>query len=141
MAVKQFSDLELFRMFNVECAPNIPHERGERRPGSDAPYDFNDIRVRLWKIKKATPSRGFAKALQSEDYCSVSEHPPGSAGRIADLAAHYASQEGSVGPQGEATYLGDAESAFEIPTHIECPSCGWHLDPESNYCTECGHEL
>jgi len=101
----RFSDMELARMWNVEICPDIPHSRWERRPPIEEKYCFNDIKVRLWRFKKRNPSRGERKALQSEDYCVVSQHPPGSAGRIADLAAHYEGVDWD-------TEEGDHESAF-----------------------------
>lgn len=102
---ERFSDLELARFFNIEVCPDIPHSEGERRPPIEEPYCFNDIKVRLWTIRKRTLSRGERKALQSEDYCTVSTNPPGSAGRIADLAAHYQGVDWD-------TEEGDHESAF-----------------------------
>jgi hypothetical protein len=102
---ERFSDVELARMFNVEVCPNIPHSQGERRPPIEERYCFNDIKVRLWTLRKRAPSRGERKALQSEDYCTVSTNPPGSAGRIADLAAHYEGVDWD-------TEEGDHESAF-----------------------------
>lgn len=56
--IRQFSDVELFRMFNVDCAPNIDHKDGERRPPIEEPYCFNDIKVRLWTFRKRHPIRG-----------------------------------------------------------------------------------
>ena len=102
---KRFTDVELARMFNVEVCPNIPHSEGERRPPVEEKYCFNDIKVRLWSFRKRTPSRGEKAALQSEDYCVVSTNPPGSAGRIADLAAHYQGVDWD-------TEEGDHKSAF-----------------------------
>ena len=32
-------------------------------------------------------------ARQVDDHCTISSHPPGSAGRIADLATHYSGVE------------------------------------------------
>jgi hypothetical protein len=131
----RFTDVELFDLFNIDIMPDAPHEEGDRRPYDDeSAYVFNDIKCQLWSHTKRTLPRGERNALQGEDHCSVSEHPPGSAGRIADLAAHYQGVEWDAEE-------GDHESAFAIPEHVSCPSCGWHCDPEANYCTACGKEL
>jgi len=101
----RFSDVELFRMFNVDIAPDIPHSEGERNPPVEEKYCFNDIKARLWTFRKRNPSRGERNALQNEDYCWVSQHPPGSAGRIEDLARHYQGVDWD-------TEEGEHESAF-----------------------------
>lgn len=103
----RFTEMEMFRMFNVDIAPNIPLCEGERNRPIEELYCLNDIKVRLWTLRKR-PSRGERKALQSEDYCVVSTNPPGSAGRIADLSAHYEGVEWD-------TEEGDHKSAFDIP--------------------------
>lgn len=102
---ERFTDVELARMFNVEVCPDIPHSQGERRPPIEERYCFNDIKVRLWTLRKRAPSRGERKALQSEDYCTISHDPPGSAGRLAALIAHYEGVD-------ETTQEGDHHSAF-----------------------------
>jgi len=107
-AEDRFTEMEMFRMFNVDIAPNVPLHKGERNRPIEEAYCLNDIKVRLWRFRKRNPSRGERKALQSEDYCVVSQHPPGSAGRIADLAAHYEGVDWD-------TEEGDHESAFDIP--------------------------
>lgn len=112
---ERFTDLELFRMFNVDCAPTIAHKDGDRRPAIEEGMCFNDIKVSLWSEVSRPLSRGEKAALQSDDFIreGVSSTPPGSE-RVADLAAYYASQEGSPGPQGEPRYRDDATSAFTV---------------------------
>ena len=83
------TDLDLFRMFNVNC--------GKTKSGHT---------IRLWSIRKHKLSRGEKNAMQDQDYCTISEHPPGSQGRIDDLAAHYAGVDWDTE---------DHESAFDIP--------------------------
>jgi hypothetical protein len=86
------SDLDLFRMFNVP----IGHGK-------------NGQTLWLWSIRKRSKlSRGEKNAMQDNDYCTISEHPPGSEGRIADLQAHYQGVEWD-------TEEGDHPSAFDIP--------------------------
>jgi len=74
----------------------------------EAPYVFNDIKVPLWTIRKRKLKRGERKAQQVGDHLreGISTHPPGSRGRIADLAAHYS--EVAADPSAEV------ESAFDI---------------------------
>lgn len=112
---ERFTDLELFRMFNVDVAPSIPHDQGDRRPLIEEGMCFNDIKIQLWSEVKRPLSRGERKALQSEDYCVVSDSPPGSEGRIADLRAHFSSQREFIGPQGEEIYKMGAASPFDCP--------------------------
>lgn len=96
MAIKQFSDMELFDMFNIDIMPDADHKDGDRRQNVDERYAFNDIKCQLWSKTKRQLSRGERNALQSDDYCTISHHQPGSAERIADLAAHYQGVDGST---------------------------------------------
>jgi len=88
--VKQFTDLELFDMFNVELTPNAPHSEGDRRPYIEEGMCFNDIKTCLWSKTKRSLNRGERNALQTDDnVCDgVTNEPPGS-GRVADLAKFY----------------------------------------------------
>jgi len=98
---ERFSDLDLARMFNVII--------GKGKNGQE---------LRLWRIRKHEASRGFKEAMQDKDYLvqGVSEHPAGSEGRVADLAAHYAAQEtGQVDGNGSIIYRDYAVSPFDIP--------------------------
>lgn len=73
----RFSDMELFAMFNIA----VPCQDKKGR----------EFVAPLWKVKQRKLKRGEQNALQSEDLIKegVSQHPPGSAGRIADLTTHY----------------------------------------------------
>ena len=95
----RFSDLRLFRMFNVDVAPHIEWSKGSRRKNDGG---FNDIKVPLWGFRKRTLPRGEMQAVQSADHLKegVSTNPPGSR-RVADLVAFY------------ATHMGDEKSPFE----------------------------
>jgi len=91
----RFTDTELAAMFTVDCAPSIEWDEASRSKNTVAPYVFNDIKVPLWTITKRTPSRGERAALQSEDHIrdGISDHAPGSEGRVADLARYYGGVE------------------------------------------------
>ena len=136
---ERFTPVELFRMFNVDIMPAAPHSEGDRRAYEEGPYLFNDIKCQLWSETKRPLSRGEKNALQSEDHCVVSTNPPGSAGRIADLAAHY---------QGVEWDTEEGQSAFDIPAdgvdgipEIYCHHCGEVITTECDYCPECDEEL
>ena len=103
----RFTPLELATMFNVDCAPSIEWDEASRMRGIEERYVFNDIKVPLWTITKKTPSRGVKHAIHGEDNIkeTVSNHPPGSTGRIADLMAHYSGVEAT-------TEEGNHRSAF-----------------------------
>jgi hypothetical protein len=87
---ERFSDVELARMFNVECDPN-GEDRNAKARYIDAPYAFNDINCPLWTIRKRTLKRGEKKARQTEDFVrpGITTAKPGS-DRVADLAKFYA---------------------------------------------------
>lgn len=104
---ERFTDLEIAKMFTVDCNPTIPHNQGSRMPHIEEPYVFNDVRVPLWTIRKRNPSRGERKALQTDDNIrsEVSTNPPGSKGRIEDLKAYYQGVTGT-------TQEGEHQSAF-----------------------------
>ena len=112
---ERFTDLELFRMFNVECDEEID-ARKTRVPYIEKEYVFNDIKAPLLKLhKRQNLSRGELQAVQSCDFIrdGITNTPAGSK-RVADLAAYYASQESGIGSQGEITYKEDAVSAFNV---------------------------
>ncbi len=102
----RFSDVELADMFTIDCAPSCDRNESSRHAYIDEPYVFNDIKVPLWTITKRTPSRGEKHALQGEDMLrdGISAHPPGSTGRVADLAAHYAEVAADPSYEGESPF-------------------------------------
>jgi len=95
---ERFSDLDLARMFNIDLDP---HKQGYNHPLTG---DVDRVTMPLWRITRKPLKRGERNAMQTEDNLrnGVSQHPPGSAGRIEDLAAYYATQMG-----------GEEQSAFE----------------------------
>ena len=104
---ERFSDLQLFDMFNVECTPDKGWNQSSRRKYDDTSrYCFNDIKVPLWSTRKRSLTRGEKNALQSNDNIrqGISQHTPGSKGRIEDLARFYA---------GVTAETEEGQSAFE----------------------------
>ena len=64
---ERFSEIELCRMFNVDCDPHAEPRKVSTRY-SEAPYALNDTKVPLLRFKRRKLSRGERKALQCEDY-------------------------------------------------------------------------
>lgn len=90
MMIKQFTDFELFQMFNVDCEPNCKNRSKVRVRYDESEFAMNDTKVPLWSNRKRHPKRGERNALQSDDNIKpgITNEPPGS-GRVADLAKYY----------------------------------------------------
>jgi hypothetical protein len=84
----RFSDLELFRMFNVDCNPTCDG-RKVRTKTVDAPYVFNDIKVPLLVSRKRKASKR-VRHYDDQIKAGVTNSEPGTKARVADLAKFYA---------------------------------------------------
>lgn len=99
---ERFSEMELFRMFNIECNPNIDAKETRVRY-EELPYVFNDIKVPLLRYRKAKKVKGEKRHRPLTDKIKpgITDELPGSS-RVADLVKFY------------ATASEREESAFEI---------------------------
>ena len=98
--IKQFSDFELFQMFQVECNPDAD-QKETRVPHIEDGMAFNDIKVPLWVNRQRKPSK---RERHYEDMIrdGITNHPAGSKGRVDDLATYY------------AEHMEDEVSAFHV---------------------------
>lgn len=88
--VRKFSAIECARMFNVDLSVSCPEIANVKMRHSDAPYHMNDCQVPLWGFRKRKASKRVRPAFCDTIKAGVTEHEPGTKGRVADLAKWYA---------------------------------------------------
>jgi hypothetical protein len=148
---ERFSDVELASMFTVDCDPECDREDGSRMEYVDGLFEFNDVKIPLWVLRKrqtvdtAEKSTQFMPRLfagddEIRDLCEIPNSGiPGSDERIHALATYYENQKFN-GTEYSPFDLQPTAESENAEDEIGCPHCGcWVL--RGNYCTQCGEAI